>query len=671
MNVTEVARRLKMNTKDLLDKLPELGFDIGKRAIKIDANLVEKIVAAVEADRRKQRLLAEEEKIKEVKLTQGGSTEASQPARGVKIPEIIIVKDLAEKMGLPVTKLIAELMKNGVMASLNERIDFATASIIAEDLGYRAEAMSEEEALAASGGEPAKKLKEILESRQSDNLQPRPPVVVVMGHVDHGKTKLLDAIRQTQVAEGESGGITQHIGAYQAMAKDRLITFLDTPGHEAFKSMRSRGSKIADLAIIVVAADDGLQPQTLEVIDLVQQEHLPFIIAINKIDKEGADVERVKKELSEINLIPEDWGGRTICVPISAKQKQNIKELLDMVLLVADLEEFKADPSVPAVGTIIESHIDKGEGPVATVLVQAGTLKPGDMIVVGEVAGRVRALKDFTGKNVKEAGPATPVKILGLKAAPLVGDVLEVTGDRKKIKELLKQASYKKAAAAKTVKSVKEDEEGDSAAPTLHLVLKADVLGSLEALTEALEKFDDPEVRLKIIRKGLGNVSDVDVLEAEAAKGLVIAFNVRQVPSAEEQAREKGVEILSYDVIYRLLEEIEARLKRLLKPETVRTELGAIKVLAIFKTDKKEMIVGGKVTAGKVKPGTKAKVIRGGEMVDLGTLAELRAGKEIVSEAVTGESCGLKYLGSPVIKEGDVLEIYKEETKERKLKKRE
>jgi translation initiation factor IF-2 len=670
MNVTELARRLKMNTKDLLDKLPELGFDIGKRAIKIDANLVDKIIVAVEADRRQQRLLAEEEKIKEVKLDQDKVAEQPEVAKSVKIPEVIIVKDLAEKMGLPVTKLIAELMKNGVMASLNERIDFATASIIAEDLGYKAEIMSEEEVLELEGGESDKKLKEILESRQSDNLQPRPPVVVVMGHVDHGKTKLLDAIRETQVAEGESGGITQHIGAYQARAKGRLITFLDTPGHEAFKSMRSRGSKIADVAIIVVAADDGLQPQTLEVINLVQKEKLPFIIAINKIDKEGADIERVKKELSEINLIPEDWGGKTICVPISAKQKQNIKELLDMVLLVADLEEFKADPTIPAVGTIIESHIDKGEGPVATVLVQAGILKPGDMVAVGEVAGRVRALKDFMGQNVSMALPSTPVKILGLKATPLVGDILEATADRKKIKDLLKQASYKKAALPKAVKSVTESEDEDKAVPALNLVLKADVLGSLEALSESLEKFDDPEVKLKIIKKGLGNVSDVDVLAAEAAKGLVIAFNVKQMPSAEEQAREKGVEVLSYEVIYKLLEEIEERLKLLLKPELTRTELGTIKVMAIFKTDKKEMIVGGKITAGLVKSDTKAKVVRDGETVDFGTLAELRAGKEIVSEAVAGESCGLKYLGNPVIKEGDILEIYQEETKARKLKKK-
>ena len=672
MNVTELARRLKMNTKELLEKLPGLGFDIGKRAIKVDSNLVDKIISAVEADRKAARLKEQEKEVREIKLDDKKAPVESQGLKEIKIPEIIIVKDLAEKMALPVTKLIAELMKNGVMASLNERIDFTTAAIIAEDLGFKASKLTEEEARSQQTHESARKLKEIIESKKGSQYVPRPPVVVVMGHVDHGKTKLLDAIRQTNVAEGESGGITQHIGAYQVEEKGKLITFLDTPGHEAFKSMRSRGSKIADVAIIVVAADDGLKPQTLEVIDLVQKENLPFIIAINKIDKAGADIDKVKKELSGINLIPEDWGGKTICVPISAKQKMNIKELLDMVLLVTEMEEFKADPTLTAAGTIIESHVDKGEGPVATVLVQAGVLKPGDLVVVGAVAGKIRNLKDFRNREVKAAGPSTPVKILGLKSAPLMGDILEVTEDRKKVKELVKAAGFQKtvASVAPVSPRAEEGEEEKKSVPTLNLVLKTDVLGSQEAIIEALAKYDDPEVALKVIKKGLGNVTDVDVLDAEAAGGVVIAFEVKTVPSAEELARDKQVEIFYYDIIYRLLEEVEGRLKKMLKPEITRTELGQVKVLAIFKTGKKEMIVGGRIMEGMIKSQTKAKVLRGGEVMDLGDLAEIRAGKEIVTEAHRGEECGLKYIGQPIIQADDIIEIYLEEVKERKLHKR-
>ena len=671
MNVTELARRLKMTTRELLELLPQLGFAIGKRAIKIDPNLVDKITQAVEEHRRKKKISSQEKYVREIKLDDKKTgVVAAREQRIVKIPEIVVVKDLADRLGLPVTKVIGELMKNGVMSSLNERIDFTTATIIAEDLGFKVEKFSAEESAALSSEVSEKKLKEILESSQSKNLKPRPPVVVVMGHVDHGKTKLLDALRQTNVAEGESGGITQHIGAYQAKKHDRLITFLDTPGHEAFRSMRSRGSKIADMAIIVIAADDGLKPQTLEVIDLVQKEKLPFIVAINKIDKEGADIDRVKKELSEINLIPEDWGGKTVCAPISAKQKIGLEELLDLVLLVADMEELKADPALPAVGTIIESHLDKGEGPVATVLIQSGTLKAGDLVVIGEVVGKIKVLKDFRGQEVKAAGPAMPVKILGLRDIPQMGDILEVTADRKKVKELLKKAGFKKQAKTLAASQATEEaEEENQAMPTLHLVLKTDVLGSQEAIIEALNKFFDPQVRLKVVKKGLGNITDVDVLDAQAAPGIVVAFHVKASPSAEHLARDKGVEILYFKIIYQLLDEMESRLKKLLKPEVIRTELGTIQVLQIFRTEKKAMIAGGKILAGKIRPQTKVKVLRGGEVVASGQLLELRSGRQVVQEAVQGEDCGFKFVGEPVLRVNDTLEIYQEEVKERGLKK--
>jgi len=665
MNVTELARRLKMTTKEFLDLLPELGFDIGRKAIKIDKNLVEKIIMAVEADKRKKNLLASEKQVKEIKL--GDDSEPEKVVKELKIPQVIIVKDLAERMNLPIAKVMAELMKNGILTNLNERIDFTTATIIAEDLGFKVELeenSAENESLAEGD-----KLRAELKLASKGDLPLRSPVVVVMGHVDHGKTKLLDAIRETNVVEGEAGGITQHIGAYQATTRGRKITFLDTPGHEAFSAMRSRGSKIADVAIIVIAADDGLRPQSLEVLNLVQREKLPFIIAINKIDKEGADVERVKKSLSEINLVSEDWGGSVVCVPISAKEKKGLPELLDMILLLADMEELKADPTVPAIGTIVESHIDKGEGAVATVLIQNGTLRVGEMVTVGKVAGKIKALKDWLGNDVASAGPSMPVKILGLKDIPQVGDVLMATLDKKKIKELLKQSGYKKPASTDRPGATVKEEDGQVAAEQFKIILKTDVLGSQEAIVESLNKFIDPEVSVKLLKKGLGNITDADVLEAKGANAVIIAFGVKNFPSAADLARETGVEILYFDIIYKLLEEVEARLKAMLKPEVIRTELGTVQVLAIFKTVKKEMIVGGKVLQGRIKPNTKAKIIRAGEFITLGDITEVRSGKQIVPELVKGESAGLKFVGEPVIMENDILEIYQEEIRSRELKK--
>jgi len=671
MNVTELARRLKLNTKDLLALLPELGFDIGKRAIKIDPRSVERIIIAVENHQKRTKLHEQELGIKEIKLNQPAGSEV-HPEKSIKIPETIVVNDLAKKMNLPVTRLIAEFFKNGILATLNERVDFATAVIIGEDLGYRVEKISEEEQQQTQAIQAETKLKELIKNK-GENLQSRPPVVVVMGHVDHGKTKLLDAIRETNVVDQEAGGITQHIGAYQVTEKGKLITFLDTPGHEAFKAMRFRGGKIADLAIIVIAADDGLKPQTLEVIGIAQKENLPFVIAINKIDKDTADVEKVKKELAAINLIPEDWGGKTICALISAKQKIGIPDLLDMILLLAEMEELTADPTLPAMGTIIESHIDKGEGPVATVLVQSGTLRTGDLAVVGEVAGKIRAMKDYQGRLVTAAAPSMPVKLLGLKSVPAVGDVFEVTTDKRKFKDMIKQSSYKqtqnviiKTSAPKNDQAA-EDQDDEKKTPELNLVLKCDVLGSQEAIMESLEKIDDPDVKLTVIRKGLGNVTEADVLAAAASQGTVIAFHVAVQPVVEQLAQEKKVEILHYQIIYKLLEEMELRLKILLPAEVIRTEMGKIRIQAVFRTEKKEMIVGGKVLEGRVRTGTKAKVTRQGETVAIGDLVELRSGKQLATEVVKDEDCGLNYRGDPVIAPGDVLEVFAEETKRRAL----
>ncbi len=645
MNASALARKLKMTTTELLEKLPQMGFDIGARAIKIDDRLVDKIIKAFEDEKRKKQQLESQSRIKEIKLDK----EKPLVEKKVKLPEPIIVRELADRLGVPLVKVMAELMKNGVIVSLNEKIDYETAAIISEDLGYQVEKQSAEEKESESEASESQQLKELL-SQDKDNLQPKPPVVVVMGHVDHGKTKLLDAIRKTNVMDQESGGITQHIGAYQVTlppvgaassrgegaegssrknneilrsaqnnraSKGRTITFIDTPGHEAFKSMRSRGSRVADLAIVVVAADEGLKPQTIEVFELVQREKLPFIVAINKIDKEGADIERVKKELAEINVVPEEWGGKTICVPISAKQGKGITELLDMVLLLADLSNFQASPDRPAIGTIIESHIDKGEGPVATVLISAGTLKTGDFVETGKVFGKIRVMKDFQGKNVNEAPPSMPVKILGLKCVPAVGDVLKVISDKRLLKQKMRECRLIKVKPLPTSKKTEEEKEQEVGYP---IILKTDVLGSQGAIIESLAKISKPGITIKIIKKGLGAINEVDIEEAFAAKAVIIGFHVKVLPTVEKLAKEKNVEIKLYEVIYKLLEDLEEKLIKLTKPEIIREELGKIKILKIFRKTKNEQIVGGKVMVGKVINNTKVKIIRNDEIIGFNPL---------------------------------------------------
>lgn len=658
MNVTTLARQLKTTTAELLEKLPELGFDIGARAIKVDDKLVPKITNAWKKQGKKLKMQDELSKIEERgKEDTATSSVQKKEAKEISISEIIVVKDMAELMNLPVAKLMGELMKNGIMVSLNERIDFDTATIIAEDLGFKViksdEEVKEEENKRA-------KLNALLSTRKSGDT--RPPVVVVMGHVDHGKTKLLDAIRETNVVDQEAGGITQHIGAYQARTHDRLITFLDTPGHEAFKAMRSRGGQIADVAVLVVAADDGLQPQTLESISVIQKEKLPFVVAINKMDLENADVERVKQGLAEINLIPEDWGGKVICQPISAKFKKNINELLDMILLVVDMEELKADVSGPAVGTIIESHIDKSAGPVATVLVQAGTLKISDAFCVGNVHGKIKTMKDWLGQSLTTAGPATPVQILGLKQLPMVGEILEVFTDKKEYKERLKQSDNKG-----TRLSINQNSNGNNGSDednanisTLNLIIKSDVMGSAEAIEESLSKIAVADTQIKVVKKGLGQITEDDVLQAEATNAVVIGFHIKENKNVAALADEKKVTILYFDIIYKLLEEVEKILGSIRGKKTIHKFLGKLKVLAIFKTTKTSMIVGGKVIEGKIIKDSKIKVIKNNEVEAIGEMISLQSAKEAVTEVVEGNEAGLEYKGEPIIEVGDTLEFFEE-----------
>lgn len=668
MNVTELARKLNTTTAELLLILPELGFDIGARAIKVSDHLVDKITEAYKEREKRLKFEKEEAKITEIKIQDDDNkAETAKTQRSIQIEDNIIVKDLAEKMGTPLKNVMTELMKNGIMVSLNSNIDFDTASIIGEDLGFKVEKSNNEIKNQENELKKVKQLEELL--AKDTNKTPKPPVVVVMGHVDHGKTKLLDTIRKTNIIDTESGNITQHIGAYSVELNGKRITFLDTPGHEAFRAMRSRGTKIADVGIIVVAADEGLKPQTIESIELAQKENLPFVIAINKVDKAESDIEKVKKELAELNLMCEDWGGKTICVPISAKEGKNITELLEMVNLVAEMENLSADATRKAIGTIIESHIDKNQGPLASVLIQTGTLKVGDEFVSGSTHGKVKSMADHLGKTLKEAGPSTPVRILGFKDAPIVGDIFNAEISAHELKNA-KKGSQKTGGMQRTEYSgnQKIENEEDETSKSLNIILKTDMIGSQGAIIESIKKlgakeeFQTNNIELKIVKSGLGSITDKDVIDAETTNAIVLGFHVKTDPNAELLAKEKGIEIKEYKIIYKLLEDLEEDLKKLISLKIIREQVGELQVLAIFKTLNGKMVIGGKAIKGKIiKEGT-AKVMRSGKLLGIGKIGSLQSGKEDVSEVSEGSECGLEFIGATIIKKDDTLEIYKEKT---------
>lgn len=609
----------------------------------------------------------------------------------VRLPNAIVIKDLAILLRLPVNRIIAELMKNGVMSSMNERVDFDTAAIIAEDLGFQVERKEEDESekLQTASEELMQHLRDDDPTRQ----QTRPPVVVIMGHVDHGKTRLLDTIRETNVVAGESGGITQHIGAYQVEvpaqrepktrpeggiprdARDdrfrhtRTITFIDTPGHEAFSAMRSRGAQVADIAVLVVAADDGLKPQTMEAIKIIQQAKLPFLVAINKVDKPAANIERVKQQLAEQNLLPEDWGGKIPAVPVSAQTGSGIDDLLETVLLVADIEpeRLRADPQRNAVGAVIEAHIDRGEGPVATVLVRSGTLHRGDFVRIGAVAGRVKALKDWRGNDLVSAGPSQPAKLLGLKASPTVGDILvAVTADEAK-KLRREQKPLTERATTQQVFQTKKDTQPPVSAGgqrKLNIVLRADNLGSEEAIVESLHKFESPYVAVEVVAKGLGSMTDADVLRADTAKALLLGFHVVPTPRAVEVAKSKQLAIRTYTVIYDLLNDVKRALETLLPQEIVETVLGHLRVLAVFRQDRKGTIIGGRMTDGALSKGSRLRILREGVRVAEATIVQLQQEKKPVEEVKSGEA-GIRLEGEVAAAVGDTVEAFR--TEERKM----
>jgi translation initiation factor IF-2 len=670
MNVTELARRLRIHPKELLRILPEYGFDIGMKAVKIDNKVAQQIMREwrrIKKDiEKKRREELEEKKNKERALRQ-------ESGESVAIPAIVSVKKFADLLQLPVTQVITELMKNGILANQNQDIDYETAAILAEELGFVVEKAEANNLAEEKNIEQASAVETAL--AESKHNEMRAPVIVVMGHVDHGKTKLLDTIREANIIDTESGGITQHIGAYQTVWKDsktkkeRALTFIDTPGHEAFTVMRSRGAKVADIAIIVVAADDSVKPQTEEVIQIVKAAKLPCVVAINKIDKEAADVQRTKTDLSQRGLIPEEWGGDVPMVEISAKEKINIDKLLDVLLLVGDMNEesIQADPTIPAVGTIIESHVDKNTGPVATVLIQAGTLRKNDKLVVGgEIYGKARAMKDYSGNIIEKAGPSVPTQIIGFKVAPEVGDVLDLRNAKDAKKIDIKQKKTQQTGAQRQYNIEKKD-DSENLKKTFNIVLRADVLGSLEAIIGSLEKVQYDDVGVKIIGKGLGNLTEDDVHKAESGAGMLVGFNVKPSVSAEGILREKNIPFHKFSIIYDLLDWIKVELEKLLEFELVVTEHGKMKVKGIFRTEKNKMIVGGLVIAGKIRKNTLVRIVRDGERIAIGKLVSCQIGQQNEKFIPEGSEGGILFEGKEKIEEDDVLECYSEEKKIRKL----
>lgn len=579
------------------------------------------------------------------------------PKKTVVLPSSITVKKLSELLRLPVATVIMELMKNNILATINEEIDYDTASIIALELGFEAEPAEEKIEEGRLTLEGLTKL--LAEEQQSGkNLSTRPPIVTILGHVDHGKTTLLDTIRKSSVAAGEAGGITQHISAYQTKKRGHAITFIDTPGHEAFAAMRKRGLSIADIAILVVAADDGVRPQTKEVIEYLKEHKLPVIVAINKIDKPEAKPERVKQELAEHGILFEEWGGETMCTEISAKTNLHIDKLLENISLLAEVEDFRADHKRNGFAIVLESHLDPQKGPVATVLVRTGTLKVGQDIIAGAAFGRIRHLEDWSGKPLEQAGPSVPATLYGFNVPPQVNDVVQVVSGKSLARARSKEAGTKKMTRI-------QEEDGEKR--RLTLILKADVQGSLEAIEQILSAIESDEVALNLISSGVGAITESDVKIAETAQALIVGFNSEPTPVAKRMAEASGIEIVTYHIIYKLVEAIKEKLVDLLPLETIRTDFGRLSVLAIFKTGKHDMIVGGRVAEGKLVRGTQIEIKRGDEIVGTGKMQNLQQNKQNADEVNQGNECGVVFEGHTKIQVGDTLICYQEEERKRNL----
>jgi translation initiation factor IF-2 len=586
--------------------------------------------------------------------------------KAIELPANLTVRELADAIKASPIQIIKTLMSNGVMANINQQIDFDTAAVVASELGYEATLLKVDELENKPVGE-VPLWRQLIANEDKKELKPRPPVVTILGHVDHGKTTLLDAIRQTSVASGEAGGITQHIGAYQAKHKDRLITFLDTPGHAAFTAMRSRGAQGADVVILVVAADDGVMPQTKEALAHTRAARVPLVVALTKVDKQNANRDLVKKQLADNGLIPDDWEGDTIVVPVSARQKQGLEDLLEAILLVADNTEILANPAGQVIGTVIEAERDPSRGVIATLLIQNGTLHMGDTVVVGTAYGRLRAMFDFAGKKIEEAGPSTPVSVLGLSDVPTAGELFRVVESEREARALVYERQEKEKAEkaggghALTLEGMFEAFQAGQVRE-LRLIVKADVQGSLEPIVSSLEAMKstdkEGEIGVHILHTGTGNITESDVALAAASKAIVMGFNVVADSPAQRKAEKDGVSIRIYDIIYRMTEDVEKALKGMLKPELKERIIGKAEVRQIFKISRYGKIAGCRVVEGELRRNAQIRVFRDNKQVFEGELTSLKHEKDDVKDVKEGFECGINLKEFDDFKEGDVIQCY-------------
>ena len=647
VRVYELARELNISSRDLMVALADLGIEVKNHASSLD----EKTVSVVKEALSKDGGGAEEKKLE------------------VTLPDQVTVRQLAGLLGVATADVQKALVKQRALVAVNQVIAPELARKVTESFGYsvvipepvkvKEPEPEPKQEVKPTKPEPKPKPKPAREAA----LVPRPPIVTILGHVDHGKTTLLDVIRKANVTDQEFGGITQHIGAYQVDVKGKKITFLDTPGHEAFTAMRARGAQVTDIAVLVVAADDGVMPQTIEALDHARAAGVQIVVAVNKIDKPEANVERTKRQLAEQGLVVEDWGGDAVSVDISAKTQQNVDELLDMILLVAELAELKADPAGPVEATVIEAQLDKGKGPIATVLVQSGTLKQGEAVVVGQAYGRIKAMLDDRGHRIQKAGPSTPVEIAGLSSVPLAGDKLEVVKNEKEARQIAegraqeerteRLASIQRVTLADLYRQLQE-----GAVKELNVILKADVQGSVEAIRQSMERLSTDEVRVSFIHSGVGNVGESDVLLASASNAVIIGFNVKVDPQAKRTAEAERIDVRTYQVIYELLDEVKAAMEGLLEPVIEETVIGHIEVRQLFKLPKGGVIAGSYVTEGRVQRSAQARVIRGDEVIHTGKMSSLRHLKEDVREMAAGFECGIMLEGFNGFEVGDTIEVF-------------
>ncbi|AYO30510.1 translation initiation factor IF-2 [Biomaibacter acetigenes] len=654
LRVYELAKQLGVSSKKLISILEDLGIIVKNHMSTIEDDTAQLIVDIINEENGKGKSKANKtEGVSGTEKPNKKDEEIPAPKKKViTIPDKISVKELGKTINIEPVQIIKKLMDFGLMVNINAEIDFESAKKLIEEFGFEAE----QEKKQYIDEQPE-------EDEDTGDKKPRPPVVTVMGHVDHGKTSLLDAIRQTNVTAHEAGGITQHIGASQVEVNGKSIVFLDTPGHEAFTAMRARGAKVTDIAILVVAADDGVMPQTVEAINHAKAAGVPIIVAVNKIDKPDANPERVKQQLAEYNLIPEEWGGDTIFVNVSAKTKTGIDQLLEMILLVAEMAELKANYTSRAKGVIIEAKLDKGRGPVATVLVQKGTLKVGNGVVAGTAYGKIRALFDSRGKKIKSAGPSIPVEVLGLSEVPNAGDILRAVANEKEAKAIAESkkmvqketefATPQKISLNQLFEKMQKGEVKE-----LNIILKADVQGSIEALKQALEKCSTNEVQVKIIHGGVGAINESDVMLAAASNAIIIGFNVRPDSNAKKIAEKEHIDIRTYRIIYDVIDDIQSAMKGMLEPEFEEVVLGRAEVRALFKVPTIGVVAGCFVTEGKITRNASIRVLRQGVVVHEGKIASLKRFKDDVREVVSGYECGIGLEKFNDIKEQDVLEAF-------------